>query len=83
MTKFRINPASKERIYSILSHATEARIVPEIDEVIGYNPFAKWLIKLLATKGIAYRVINLGAGIKRIITVDFDTCPKCNGTGRV
>lgn len=46
-----------------------------------HNIIAKYIIGLLAKKDIPFRLINLGAGVKRI-TTDVDICPKCNGTGR-
>lgn len=36
----------------------------------------KWLIATLAQEGFIFRVINLGAGVKRI-TTDIDCCPMC------
>ncbi len=42
---------------------------------------AKWLVRHLANKNISFRVINMGAGVKKI-TTDVSTCPKCGGTGK-
>lgn len=52
-----------------------------IDVVSNYNPASQWLILNLAKNNISFKVINLGAGVKRI-TTQTDVCPKCNGTGR-
>ena len=42
---------------------------------------AKWLIMKLDEKGIPFKVLNLGAGVKKIKT-EVRTCPKCHGTGK-
>ncbi len=48
-----------------------------IDVTTSYNPAAQWLISQLSTKGIPYKLHQLGAGVKRITTVDIDKCPCC------
>lgn len=45
-----------------------------------YNPSAKWLIAYLDSKNIPIKVINLGAGVKKIIVAG-QVCPTCNGKG--
>lgn len=51
-----------------------------IDQVLPFPPSARSLIAALAAKGRAFKVVNLGAGVKRV-TTDVGVCPKCNGTG--
>lgn len=53
----------------------------EVDETTGFNLASKWLICMLSEKEIPFKVIHLGAGVKRI-TTQTETCPKCNGTGK-
>ena len=53
-----------------------------IDKTISFNKASQWLILTLTEKNIAFRVFNLGAGVKRITTAT-DWCPKCKGTGRI
>ena len=48
---------------------------------ISYNPASKWLIEQLASRNVAFKVINLGCGVKKI-TTDTNVCSKCGGTGR-
>jgi hypothetical protein len=48
----------------------------DIDITISFNPAAKWLITTLSHRNIAYKVINMGAGVKRITTIT-DVCPCC------
>jgi len=48
-----------------------------IDEHISYNKAAQWLITRLGKRNIAFRVYNLGAGVKRIVTVERLRCPCC------
>lgn len=52
-----------------------------IDETFSFAPAAKWLIVKLATRDVPYRVINLGAGVKRITTTDAKVCAACKGKG--
>ena len=52
-----------------------------IDHITGEPIVAKWMVCWLSNNGKAFKVIDLGAGVKRI-TTDVDVCPKCNGTGR-
>ena len=40
-----------------------------------------WLALRLAERGIPFKVLNLGAGVKKI-TTKVDICPKCRGTGK-
>ena len=53
----------------------------KIDITTQHNLSAKWLICELSKRELAFKVINLGAGVKRV-TTDTEVCPKCNGTGR-
>ena len=52
-----------------------------IDVTTAVSQAIQWLILRLANEGISYRLIMLGAGVKRV-TTDVQVCPKCNGTGR-
>lgn len=46
-----------------------------------FNPAIQWLVLELTNRNIPFRVIQLGAGVKRV-TTDTEQCPKCHGTGR-
>lgn len=48
---------------------------------VDMNAAAQWVIMALDQRGIPYRVIQLGAGVKKI-TTQTNICPKCHGTGR-
>ena len=48
-----------------------------IDETISFNKASQWLITILSKNLIPYKIYNLGAGVKRIVTKDIDTCPCC------
>ena len=52
-----------------------------IDVISQYNLAIQWLVAMLAKEGVSFRVIQLGAGVKRVTTLT-DVCPKCNGTGK-
>jgi len=49
----------------------------DIDFISSENIAIKWLIVQLVGKGVPYRLYNLGAGVKRVTTVDVDKCPCC------
>ena len=46
-----------------------------------FNPSDQWLILQLTEADIPFRLIQLGAGVKRV-TTETDQCPKCHGTGK-
>ena len=52
-----------------------------IETVASENFAIEHIIVRLAKESIPFRLINLGAGVKRI-TTDTQVCPKCGGTGR-
>ena len=76
-----INQKWLDKIKGIVNEAQNKNEKPQINEIIQTNYVSKWLIAYLASKNISFKVINLGAGVKRI-TTDTNICPKCNGTGR-
>lgn len=53
----------------------------DINVTTSFLKAIQWLICELASKEIPFRVINLGAGVKKI-TTEVDVCPKCHGTGK-
>jgi hypothetical protein len=55
--------------------------VKPLELVTSINLGVQWLIVRLSKEGIPFKVLQLGAGVKRI-TTDVQVCPKCNGTGR-
>ena len=53
----------------------------EINELVSDAMPLKWLVYLLAKRGIGFKLINVGGGVKRV-TTDVKVCDKCGGTGR-
>lgn len=47
-----------------------------IELILKLNETAKWLISELAHARIVFKVVNLGAGVKKI-TTDIENCPSC------
>jgi hypothetical protein len=45
-----------------------------------YNPAAQWYISYLDLKNLKCKVIQLGAGVKKIIHLE-NICPHCGGKG--
>jgi hypothetical protein len=66
----RIAPAWAKRVGDLL----DAR--QPIDETTHYTPAIQFIVTRLAKSGRAFRIHQLGAGVKRI-TTDTDTCPCC------
>lgn len=52
-----------------------------VDVTTPHAAVAQWLVMALSNAKREFRVVNLGAGVKRV-TTDVKVCPKCNGTGR-
>jgi len=52
-----------------------------VDFTGGFAPAIRWLIVELTKRNKQFRVVNLGAGEKKVILEDC-ACPFCNGTGR-
>lgn len=50
------------------------------ERITSFNKAAQWLITFLYQKGKPVQVINLGAGVKRIVLAD-TLCPHCQGKG--
>lgn len=65
----------KEKMYELISTNQK------IDITSGNISCTKWLIEQLSLAKIPFKVISLGAGVRRVTTCT-DLCPKCNGTGR-
>lgn len=54
----------------------------EVYEVtVTFTLAAQQIIFDFNKRKIPFKVINLGAGVRKI-TTDVDICPKCHGTGR-
>lgn len=51
-------------------------------KIVRHDINAKWLIGHLADRDIPFKIINLGAGVKRIIIAEH-ICPTCGGKGYV
>lgn len=71
----RINPKWQDAIREQLRTGTFTEIIES------FNPAVQWLVKELVRREIPFRVLNLGAGVKKI-TTKVETCPKCHGTGK-
>ena len=54
----------------------------EFDYTTSLPMVAKWLVIELSKKKLAFRMFNLGCGVRRF-TRRTDACPKCHGTGRI
>jgi len=75
------------RNYVRLSWKTEMEFViaegKPVDEVLTSNQEVKWLVAHLTMQDVPYRLVNLGAGAKRVTTKNLSVCGKCNGTGKI
>lgn len=74
MARGRVNPAwVRKRI-------EEARTHKFVSATTSYNPAAQWLISYLDGENVPCKVINLGAGVKKIMLAE-KVCPHCGGKG--
>jgi len=77
----RINPEWIEDVKTGVGNYLSDSGGMHFERVLRFNRATQWLVEYLTVKGVAFKVINLGAGVKRI-TTDTSVCPKCNGTGK-
>lgn len=54
----------------------------EIEYTSAIGIAIRFLVLELTRRNVPFRIMNLGAGVKKI-TTKVDTCPKCHGTGKV
>ncbi len=47
---------------------------------ISYNPAAQWYLEYMDSKNLHCKVLQLGAGVKKIIHME-NLCPHCGGKG--
>jgi hypothetical protein len=71
----KVNPNWQKKMQDIMGQLGTIDSIP-LDETISYTPAAKWLVQVLATRGIAYKILKMGLGVNRI-TTKTDTCPCC------
>lgn len=74
MSRAEINPTW------IKNRQEEMRKNEFISVTVTYNPAAQWLIAYLDQKNVPCKVVNLGAGVKKI-TLAERVCPHCGGKG--
>ena len=81
----RLNPkwlvAREQEIAAYVEAKSNGSELPKIDVTTATNQAIQWLIMRLSKAEIGFKLIQLGAGVKRV-TTETDVCPKCNGTGR-
>ena len=73
----RVNPKFMKRVLDEIENNTLQK-----NRIIGFAKAAKWYVYVLAEANIPVKVINLGAGVKRITIADH-ICPNCKGKGYV
>lgn len=64
----------------ILERKEEIRRGFFVSATIPYNPAAQWLISYLDEENVPCKVVNLGAGVKKVIAAE-KVCPHCGGKG--
>jgi hypothetical protein len=73
----RLNPKWIEEQERILAKTTHEAVV----WVLSDPPAIKWIVSVLVTRNIPYRIIRCGGGVTKI-TTDTSICPKCGGAGK-
>lgn len=77
--RYKLNPSwINERLSEIAASGRENKLMPPM--TFTYNEAAKWYIAIMANRGRIVKVINLGAGVKRILE-EGNICPHCKGRG--
>jgi len=71
MSRMIVNPKWQKEVRERI-----AKFEP-IDETTSFNKSIQWLIVVLSNAGVKYRLFDLGAGVKRLVTTNIDTCPCC------
>lgn len=77
----RVDPKWSARMMEMVMKVRDNVPGVSIDEILTHNVAVKHLVALMAHANVSFKIINLGAGVKRVTTYT-DVCPKCNGTGR-
>jgi hypothetical protein len=82
MPRQRVNPKwIEDRKMEVRAFLTPARTsIPPV--TTSYNPAAQWYISYLDLKNLKCKVIQLGAGVKKIIHME-NICPHCGGKGTI
>lgn len=70
MARYGVNPKWADEMRKKLNETIFEPVI------ISYAPGVKWLITVIAEKGLTPKVENLGAGVKRI-GVAGQCCPAC------
>ena len=70
----KINPAWKQ------DRIDEVKLHKFVSVATAYSPAAQWLVHYLDRENIPCKVVNLGAGVKKIILAE-KVCPHCEGKG--
>ena len=77
----KINPAWKNEIAAkVEEHLNPLINTPLAPVILSHNTAAKWYISYLLSKNLVPKVINMGAGVKKIMLAE-DVCPHCKGKG--
>ena len=79
MSRQRVNPKwLEDRKMEIDAYLTHGTSIPPV--TTSYNPAAQWLISYFDSQNLKCKVIQLGAGVKKIIHLE-NICPHCRGKG--
>ena len=70
----KVNPAWKQ------DRIDEVKLHKFVSVTTAYNPAAQWLVSYLDSENIPCEVVNLGAGVKKIMLAE-KVCPHCGGKG--
>jgi len=71
MSRYRVNPEWQKEMMGLINEGLS------IDVTTSYNPAVQWLIKQLSARGVMYKLHQLGAGVKRLVTDQINVCPCC------
>lgn len=73
------SPEKREKLRDTIDDAV--RTGQPFEQVTSCNVWAKIVVLSLTGRGVPFKVLQMGAGVKKI-TTQVDTCPKCKGLGK-
>lgn len=71
--------ATRETLRNTIDDAV--RSGAPFEQVTACNIWAKIVVLSLTGRGVPFKVLQMGAGVKKI-TTQVDVCPKCKGLGK-
>lgn len=79
MSRVYYSPATRAKLRDTIDDTVRAGDV--FEQVTSCNVWAKIVVLALTGRGVPFKVLQMGAGVKKI-TTQVDVCPRCKGLGK-